>query len=159
MQEYLPRIIGVVIDVLFLTCVYNKKHQIKDYYLVVIALSIVGFFIRKVFDDMFVSIFITTALSLIISLYIRDKKALACFEISILGMFLLDIATLEMFESHFYIGSIANVLIKILLITFSGEFAKLTIIGKMENFTVKALIIIFIFINIAFGAYLMSKGV
>ena len=159
MINILIRSVEIFIDVLFLTNIYHKKYKISDYYLIIIIMSSTGFLIRQTINNIFVSIIITTLLSLIFYLTIRDKKAIACFVISMLFLFLFDIVINESFTNDYYFGAVLSSLIKIFLISLSNEFAKLTIIGTMENFTYKALISIFIFINLLNGLYLMTKVV
>ena len=158
-MEILLRSTAIVVDIVFLTSIYHKKQAIKHYYTLILILSIVCFLIKTNINSMFTSIMITLITSLVFLFFTRNKRSLACFALSMLFMFLVDILTAEALQDDFYFGFGLNQAIKILLISLSAQFSNLKIIGKLETFTIKTLVLVFLFINFLNSFYLIGKGV
>lgn len=153
------RFVAILIDVILLSIFYHKKNRIEYYPMLIMLLSGGVFLFKIVINNIFATSIQLLFVVILMYLWTRDRKTLFYFEIPMTITILFDILTFEIFVNNFMYGFILNALMKIFTISIAGEFVKLKIIGKLENFTIKSLVIIFIFINFLAGIYVITKGV
>jgi len=149
-------IIAILVDGVFLTIFYHHKYKIKHYIIFLTFLCIMSFLLQYYVQNIYITLAQTFIIAFALILWTKDRLALLYFEIPMSFIFLLDILTYEVFGSEYLHGYIVNMLIKILIISLSEEWLKLKVVGKMENFTIKTLILIFLFANLLVGIYLSS---
>jgi len=148
--------LAVLVDVLFLTIFYHKKYTIKKYVFFVLVLSLVNFAHKMLFESMFSPLLVSFFVGLALLISTKDKKSLAWFSVPMIFLFFIDILT---YETLFVFGFsyvhiyLINIFTKLLLVTFCLEMKELNLIGKLENFTIKTLVFLFVFAHLLFGAY------
>lgn len=149
-------IIGMTIDLLFLTNLYQRKKpiKIKEYWIMIFTMGTVTVITIYLFKEWRITLQIVSYL-IIIFLFYKNYEAISFFSFSFVVYVLIDVfITASLSLQYGFRGMLSFILKTFLILVVFKELNPFVLLVTFKTITQKVFFIIFSFVCLLFGMYI-----
>lgn len=148
-------VMGMIIDIIFLTNLYNRKHPIKRYWLMIIVMMAVAIIERYFIAGQYIVLIYIISYLILLYLFTKDKMSWTYLSVHFALMISLEILLFSIINLSYNYVFLLQLIIKLFFIfVIFNEINKAQILLRFKSITRKILWILFSFICLCSGIYL-----